>query len=274
MRRRITDWNAVYDNTPAIPDGAAWPGRWVAPAAEFRASMGERARLGLAYGPGPRHRLDLFLPEGAPRGLTVFVHGGFWMGLDRSHWSHLAAGPLAHGWAVAIPEYTLCPQIRIAGITREVAAAIARAAEEVAGPILLAGHSAGGHLVSRMACTDGLLAEPVAARLGRILSLSGLHDLRPLRQTWRQETLRIDAAEALAESPALLEPRPGTRILCWVGGMETSEFRRQSALLANVWLGLGAETEAVEEPDRHHFNVVDGLADPDHPLVGAWLAGA
>ncbi|TIV06749.1 MAG: alpha/beta hydrolase, partial [Mesorhizobium sp.] len=68
-----------------------------------------------------------------------------------------------------------------------------------------------------------------------------------------------------------LRPVQGTRITCWVGGGERSEFLRQTALLANIWTGLGAATQSVVEPDRHHFNVVDGLADPDHPLTRTLL---
>jgi hypothetical protein len=81
------------------------------------------------------------------------------------------------------------------------------------------------------------------------------------------ETLNIDEHEASAESPALLRPRNGIRITCWAGGGERSEFLRQSALLANIWTGLGAATASVVEPDRHHFSVVDGLVDPAHPLT-------
>jgi len=55
------------------------------------------------------------------------------------------------------------------------------------------------------------------------------------------------------------------------GQGERAEFIRQSALLANIWLGLGARTCSVVEPDRHHFTVIDGLADPDHPLTKALL---
>ncbi len=52
-----------------------------------------------------------------------------------------------------------------------------------------------------------------------------------------------------------------------MGAGERAEFVRQNALLANIWTGLGALTCAVEEPDRHHFNIIDGLTDPDHPMV-------
>ncbi|MFG6081823.1 alpha/beta hydrolase [Paracoccus litorisediminis] len=276
MLQGIADWDAVYKNAENIADGASWPGRWVEPARLLRERLEAegRARLGLSYGPKLRNRFDLFLPLGAPRGLVVFVHGGFWLALDRSYWSHMAQGPLAHGFAVAIPEYTLCPEARISQITHEIGAAITAAAAKVEGPLLLAGHSAGGHLVSRMGCADSPLADDIRSRLAHVMSVSGLHDLRPLQRTRYRDPLRLDDAEALRESPVLLDPLEGLRITCWVGGMETSEFRRQSALLANIWRGMGAATDMVEEPDRHHFNILDGLAHADHPITRSLLTPA
>ncbi len=271
---RITDWDDAYENGGNIPGGTRWPAAWVEPAERMRATLAAegRARLDLAYGEGERNRLDLFLPEGTPRGLVVYVHGGFWLRLDKSFWSHLAAGPLAHGYAVAMPSYTLCPAIRIGGIVREVAAAIETAAGLVAGDLRLIGHSAGGQLVSRMVSQASPLSAVTLARIRHVLSLSGLHDLRPLMPTAMNERLHIDEAEATAESPALLRPVEGTRLTCWVGAMERAEFLRQNALLANIWIGLGATTATVVEPNRHHFDIVDGLADPGHPLTRTLLS--
>lgn len=270
---QVMDWDDAYANGANIAGGDRWPGVWVEPARAFRQLLEteDRARLDLRYGDQTRNRLDLFLPEGTPKGLVVFVHGGFWMKLDKSFWSHLAAGPLAHGHAVAMPSYTLCPDIRIAGIAREVAQAIEMAATEVDGPVRLTGHSAGGHLVTRMICASSPLADQVKKRVVNTVSISGLHDLRPMMRTAMNLTLAIDGAEAATESPVLVEPMDGARLCCWVGGNERSEFLRQNALLANVWTGLGASTMVVEEPDRHHFNVIDGLADPDHPLTRTLL---
>ncbi|KAB2873097.1 MAG: alpha/beta hydrolase [Bauldia sp.] len=275
MYHRIDDWDDAYANGANIARGERWPDAWAEPARAFRDRLaGEgRAKLDLAYGDGPRNRFDLFLPTDIPKGLVVFVHGGFWLRLDKSFLSHLAAGPLAHGHAVAMPSYTLCPDIRISGIVGEVGRAVEAAAGMVEGPLRLTGHSAGGHLATRMICADSPLPAAVRTRIVNTVSISGVHDLRPLMRTQMNASLNIDAAEARAESPALLEPLPGARLACWVGAAERSEFVRQNALLANAWTGLGATTLRVEEPDRHHFNVVDGLADPAHALTVTLLTG-
>ncbi len=168
-----------------------------------------------------------------------------------------------------MPSYTLCPDARITAITQEIGAAITAAASEIGGEIRLTGHSAGGHLATRVVARTSPLAPDVAERVTRTVSISGVHDLRPLMRTAMNETLKIDMREALTESPALLEPVADTRLTCWVGEAELPEFRRQNALLANIWKGCGAATTAIEEPGKHHFSVVEGLADPAHPLVQA-----
>jgi arylformamidase len=267
----MVDWDDAYTNGAHIAQGDSYPARWTQTAQAFRqeiASTGS-ARLDLDYGPLSRNRLDLFLPRAAPHGLFIFVHGGYWMRFDKSSWSHLARGALERGFAVALPSYTLCPEIRISGIVREVAAAISFAAKEVKGPLYLAGHSAGGHLVSRMIAQPAVLPEDVRRRVAHVMSISGVHDLRPMMKTAMNATLKLDEAEARGESPPLLDPAPGAQITCWVGAAERAEFIRQNALLANVWRGLGAATHCVVEDNRHHYDVIEGLADPKSPLTKA-----
>ncbi|MER9331268.1 alpha/beta hydrolase [Mesorhizobium sp. M0488] len=269
LEHRIADWDDAYANGANIAGSDRWPAAWVEPAQAFRDALAAegRARLDISYGDGRRNRFDLFLPGATPRGLVVFIHGGYWKAFDKSFWSHLANGAVSNGFAVAMPSYTLCPETRIAGIVAEVGAAISKAAGMVEGPLMLTGHSAGGHLASRMVTTTTPLAVDVARRVRHVVSISGVHDLRPIMRTEMNATLAIDEPEAQAESPALLRPMDGARITCWVGGGERSEFLRQNALLANIWTGLGAAASAVVEPDRHHFSIVDGLADPTHPLT-------
>ena len=177
--------DTAYENGAFIPGAAEYPGRWTEEARAFReteAAIG-RARLNAAYGPGERERIDLFHPAGRAEGLVVFVHGGYWKRFDRSFWSHFAAGCTACGWAVAMPSYPLAPEARIHEITRCAARAVEAAAGYVTGPIRLTGHSAGGHLVARLGCTDVALDPEVRARVARIVPISPVADLRPLLKT-------------------------------------------------------------------------------------------
>ncbi|PKR51872.1 alpha/beta hydrolase [Thalassospira marina] len=275
----IRDWDDAYANGDHIENAASFPPLWTKEASAFRDSLiaAGRANIDVAYGPHEREKYDLFLPENTPKGLMVFVHGGYWKAFDKSTWSHLANGANKRGWAVCLPSYTLAPEARLATITRQIAAAINHAAGTIAGPIHLSGHSAGGHLVSRMICADSPLAPATLDRIHHVMSISGLHDLRPLRNTAMNQVLNIDTSEAISESAALLAPaRPEDRaaqVTCWVGADERPEFVRQNDLLANIWTGLGATTQSIHAPDRHHFSVIGDLADPESDMTCCLLAG-
>jgi acetyl esterase/lipase len=251
----------AYTNAAYIPDGAAYPGRWTAEARAWRDRAPPRQ---IAYGTAPREHLDLFLPVGPARGLVVFVHGGYWRAFDGRTWSHLAAGPVARGWAVALPSYTLAPEARIAGITRQIARAVDRAAAEVEGPLRLAGHSAGGHQVARMLMADVPL--DCAPRLAGCVPISPLADLRPLIDTAMNDDLRLDAEEAARESPALHPRDRDVPTTVWVGGAERPAFLDQARWLADAW-----SVPLVVDRDRHHFDIVEGLTRPDSRLTRAVL---
>lgn len=271
--RYISDWDNAYANGIHIVGGDQWGDIWKQRSGQFRTTQleAQRADLDLPYGEKPRNLYDLFLPEGDAKGLVVFIHGGFWTETDKSYWSYLASGSVEHGFAVAMPSYTLCPETTISGITVEIAQAIEHAAARISGPIYLAGHSAGGQLACRMMTLSSPLSPITRQRVRHVLSISGLHDLRPLMQMELNTSLQIDEDEAFSESPALLRPLEATRLTCWYGSNERPEFIRQSKLLANIWLGLGATTTCIEEMDKHHFDVIDGLSDASHPLIKRFL---
>jgi arylformamidase len=259
---RWPDPDRDYANGDFIPGSAGYPDRWTREAAGFRQSLGKRAELDLAYGPSPREKLDLFLPEGTPKGTVVFVHGGYWHLFSKAHWSHLAAGPLARGYAVAMPSYTLAPAARLAEITAEVARAMWFVGTRVPGPMVVTGHSAGGHLSARMGCAD--ISVPVA----RVMPISPLSELGPLIATGMNATLKIDLAEAALESPARHRLRDGVTAHVWVGADERPAFLMQARVLSEEW---GCPWTA--DLGHHHFSVIDGLADPESPLCRTLLEG-
>lgn len=255
------DLQAEYDNRAKVPDSPAIIARWAEEAAAWRAAH-PRSELGLAYGPGERERLDLFWPGPARDGpMAMFLHGGYWQSLDRSWFSHLAAGLVGHGVAVAIPSYDLCPAVRLAAIVDEVREAAAFLHRRHGGKLLATGHSAGGHLTAMLLATDwasrGLPADLVAAGL----PISGLFDLDPLRRTSVNAALGLDEAEARLLSPMFL-PSPGRPLHAVVGGEEGREYARQTRGIAEAW---GGSWESV--PGADHFTIVEALADPASALV-------
>ncbi|HCQ58397.1 MAG TPA: alpha/beta hydrolase [Sulfitobacter sp.] len=255
----------AYANAAYIDGADGFPPRWEKEAEAFRASLGARAQLNVRYGPSDRQKFDFFQPEGVSRGTVVFVHGGYWKAFDKSYWSHLAAGPLARGYAVAMPSYDLCPDVRISEISTQIAAALTEVANRTQGAIVLSGHSAGGHLVARM--TDPLLlGAEVRDRITRIVPISPVADLAPLLQTQMNDTLRLDEAEAEAESPMNMTPPHGVDVTVWVGAQERPAFLEQAENFARSW---GAKQVVAE--GKHHFDVIDPLAEPDSDLTKALL---
>ena len=251
-----------YNNRAAVPDHARWFSRWGELSA--RAYASERVERDLRYGPGPKETLDLFLPRGTARGTFLFLHGGYWRALDKDVHAFVAPPLTARGIAVAVANYDLCPQVTIATIVEEAARAVAWLAREGPGhgaparPLVVAGHSAGGQLAAMMLARDwrrdGFAAHPVAGAL----SLSGVHDLRPMVAFSYNVDLKLDDAEAERQSPALLPPTTDAPLLVAVGGAETSELLRQSRLMVDAWPRnrppRGPAPLVV--PGKHHFDVV------------------
>lgn len=219
---QLPDLTEAYSNAAFIPDGAEYPDRWAEYAARFRSVV--PGVYDLAYGAGQRAYFDL-IGKPTAKGLVIFIHGGYWKAFDHRMWTHLSAGTITQDWAFGLPSYDLCPKVRISQITRQVARAVDVLSRTFKGPIVLVGHSAGGHLVARLACADVPLA--CRKRLARVVTISAISDLAPLMQTAMNAELRIDAAEALAESP-VHHPKPKVPVSVWVGADERPAFLDQS----------------------------------------------
>ena len=100
------------------------------------------------YGEGPDQLVEVFRRDGgAPEGpLIVLIHGGFWRpGYDRTHIRPLATALREEGRTVVSVEYRREPGDPDAS-TADVRAALVVAAAVATGPVVVAGHSAGGHL--------------------------------------------------------------------------------------------------------------------------------
>lgn len=263
------DYEAEYNNRARVPDHPAIFARWARDAEAFRAETdGERD---VAYGEAPRQKIDLFAPaetsDDAP--LILFIHGGYWQSLDKSAFSHLARGALAHGFPVAMPSYTLCPEATIGDIIGEMRQCAAFLYRKTGRTILASGHSAGGHLSATLLATDwtdvddNLPIDLVPAAL----AISGVFDLRPLIGTSMNEALKLDDNKAACFSPVLWQPPEDMILHLSVGSAESHEFIRQSKDMAAEWGAKGVHTSYHETEFANHFTVIDDLATKDSALT-------
>ena len=144
----------------------------------------------------PKHRLDLYLPrDPGPHPVVLFVHGGFWRNQDRRYYQaftglygNVGVALAKHGIAVAIPSYRLSPGVGIQDQIADVLASLRWVEENIAQSggdptrIVLAGYSAGGHLVTL------LTMEPIhmeragldPSRIKGCVSLSGILDVHAM----------------------------------------------------------------------------------------------
>ena len=265
-----------YNNRAAVPEH---PQHFATYAAWSQAARARYApKTNLRYGPNPRELLDLFLPAGTPRGTYLYIHGGYWRALSKEDYSFVAGPLVDRGIAVAVMEYDLCPQVSIATIVDECRRAVQWLARDgpahgTAGPLVVGGSSAGGHLAAMMFATDweslGLARSPLAGGL----SLSGVHDLRPLVDFSFNSDFRLDEAEAWRMSPLAYRSRTRAPFVIACGTDETTEFVRQSQILWDAWTDVRRPLDGpLFIPGGNHFTVQLDHADPGSDLTVATLA--
>jgi arylformamidase len=258
------DYEAEYNNRARVPENPAIMADWVRDAAAYRAAHPPRQ---IGYGPSPRNTIDVFAGDGQGP-IVVFIHGGYWQALDGSSFSHCARGLNAHGIDVAVPSYDLCPQVTVDTIIAEMHAS-ARALAKLGRPLVISGHSAGGHLAACLLATDWR-AQDASLPTDLVIAahaISGLFDLVPLVGTSINKALGLDAASAKAASPLLWEVPAHGSLDAVVGEKESAEYHRQSRTVTEVWSRAGLLTRYGVIADANHFTAIAPLSDPTSPMV-------
>ena len=259
-----TDYEVEYNNRARVPENPAIMAGWARDAAAYRERHAPRA---IAYGPGARNTIDFFAGDNDGP-IVVFIHGGYWQAFDGSSFSHLAGGLNAHGVSVAIPSYDLCPNVSVDEIIWQMRAA-SRELARLGRPLVISGHSAGGHLAACMLATDWPQFDPSLPRdlVVAAYAISGLFDLVPLVETSINRALCLDPAAARAASPLLWTAPARGSIDAFVGEHESAEYFRQSKTIVDTWGAAGLATRFGVVAGANHFTAIAPLADPDSLMV-------
>lgn len=255
--------DAAYNNSAAVANSAEKIADWCERSASFRAQHDQS--LDLRYGDRPRNRIDVFSGGLAGAPLFVFIHGGYWQRNDKETFSCMAEGPIAAGFDVALPGYTLAPDVSLTEIVAEVRNAICWLRKEHpngvgGGRLIVGGWSAGGHLT---AITMDL------PEVDAGLSISGIFDLEACRLNYLNDKLRLSAEEAFAMSPIHQLPRTSSALTIAFGMAELPELQRQSRDYWRARDKAGLPGALLPLTGHDHFSILEELARPNGALVAA-----
>ena len=248
---------------------------WESESARVRAASA--CTLDVRYGDGPNMTADLFPVPAGTAPIQVFIHGGYWRGMDKSSHSFPAEGFVAAGGAAVSLNYALAPAVTLDTIVEQCRAALEWVADNAGRlngdprRIFVSGHSAGGHLTAMMLCTDWTARGRPADFVKGGTAISGIFDLAPLMETSINDDIRLDAKSAARLSPIFNLPAAGAPLIAAVGAAETAEFVAQNRAFAEAWQARGFEATVMEAEGLNHYTVVMEMGRPGSALTEAAL---
>ena len=251
------------------------------------ASETARARVthlrDIAYASSPDERLDIFLPAGVSendrRLVVVFLHGGAWRNLDLAGSSFPAETFTARGTLYVAIGFSRMPAAgSLDKMVAQVRAALAWLwlnIESYGGDrnrLHLVGHSSGAHLGAMALSTDWPRLHGIPPGLVRSAVLvSGIYDLEPVRLSYRNETLKLDRAAEIRNSPCRNLPVSGLPLLISYGEFDTAEFKRQAQEFEAVWQRSYGNAGRLVLAGLNHYETIETLVDPESSLSCATL---
>jgi arylformamidase len=267
MDRQTLD--AAYNNSAAVADSDRYLADWLRRSEALRARMPDH--LNLVFGAAPRAGLDFFAARRCGAATLLFFHGGYWQRNAKEGFSFVAEGPLAHGFNVAVAGYTLAPEATMDDTVHQARAGLRWLHQHLAtlggdpARLYVGGWSAGGHLAAM------LMDEPLVAGG---LTISGLFDLEPIRLSYLNEKLGLDADQVRRDSPLVNLPARAAKFIIAYGADELPELKRQSREFGAAWSAHRLPGEIIEAADCHHYAILEQLAQPDGLLAKALAVSA
>lgn len=232
---------------------------------------GYRIVKDIAYGDGPRRKLDVYLPDQAAADLptVVFFYGGGWTDGSKEKYRFIGQAFASRGYAVVIVDYRLYPEVRYPAFLEDSASAVAwvkrRMAQETGvlpQPIYFVGHSAGAYNAAMLLYDPRWLAAQNlrACEIAAFAGLAGPYDFRPVTgrtllgifgEPTPPDMMPADHVKG-GEPPALLI----------VGETDTTVLPRNSEKLAVRIKEKGGSVEIKRYGDIDHLWLVGALAAP------------
>ncbi|WP_454885042.1 alpha/beta hydrolase [Sphingomonas oryzagri] len=222
-----------------------------------------------AFGPDPRQRIDIYVPTAAsarPRPIIVFFYGGSWNSGTKNGYSFVGRALASRGFAVAIPDYRLVPQIRYPAFLEDNAAAVRwvrRHSNEFGGDadrIVLAGHSAGAYNAAMLALDPRWLGEDRKAVRG-LIGLAGPYDFLPFDGPVVQHTFGA-VSDPVSTQPITYVGAGDPPAFLATGDKDETVRPANSDSLARKLRAVGTQVVRRRYPEVGHAGLVTAVAKP------------
>lgn len=230
-----------------------------------------QVETGIAFGEGPRRRLDVY-PGAGPAGakpVVVFIYGGSWASGRRQDYAWVGRALAAQGFLTVVPDYRLVPDNVYPDFLADCAAAVRWARDNAARyggdpeRIVLMGHSAGAYNAIMLALDRRFLdaaGVPQTAIRGAV-GLAGPYDFYP----W--DTPVSEAAFGRFPDPLQTQPVTFARadappLLLLHGDADTTVRPRNVARLEARMQAAGGQVETKIYPGMDHKGAVLALSRP------------
>ncbi|MET0170112.1 MAG: alpha/beta hydrolase [Aliihoeflea sp.] len=225
------------------------------------------AQTDVAYGPGPRNRMDIYRPAGAAADAPVimFLYGGSWSSGDRAMYRFVGNALADEGFIVAIPDYRVYPDAVFPAFVDDAADALSYVFDKVAQrrPVFVVGHSAGAQIGALLTLDDRYLRREGLSACGTIagfVGIAGPYDFLPLTSDRYRQTFP-EATRADSQPINFTTGRKPPSLLLH-GRSDRTVEAQDSIDLAQALQNSGNRSEARIYPGVGHINIVGAISAP------------
>jgi acetyl esterase/lipase len=227
-------------------------------------SGGARVTRSIAYMPGPRGTLDVYVPKNPVKApVVVFFYGGRWEYGRKGLYVGGGNAMASRGMIVVVPDYRVYPEVGFPDFLRDGAKAARWAKDNAArlggdpDRIFVMGHSAGAHIAAMLALDPQWLAgEGMNAMrdIAGLVGLSGPYDFLPLDDP---DLIALFGGADRAETQPINFAGPGAPPSFLATGAEDETVRPlNTAHLAEKLRASGVRVEEKIYPARGHMGTI------------------